>query len=196
MIKEAGPEYAMQKTRRLLIILLICSVGMFGFGYALVPLYNVLCKNLGINGKTGIAPEAASAVTAIDRSRTITVQFLSSNNAYLPWKFYPYRRSIEIHPGENTYVSYYAKNLSNAAMTVQAIPSVAPGIAAKYLKKTECFCFAQQTLKAGASMNMPLIFHLDRNLPKEINTVTLAYTLFDVTHMKKKTTSKVIGKIN
>ena len=170
--------------KRLTIILLLIAIGMFGFGYALVPLYNVLCKNLGINGKT--SNEASSPVSSVDLSRTITVQFLATNNANLPWQFRPNQTSVEIHPGQNTRVSYYAKNNAHKTMTVQAIPSVTPSIAAKYLKKTECFCFRQQTLASGASMDMPILFHLDRDLPKEINTVTLSYTLFDNTNMKRR----------
>ncbi len=195
---ETAPQAVQRfsKIRRLTIILLFCSVGMFGFGYALVPMYNVMCKSLGLNGKTSTAPEAL-AVAAVDKSRTITVQFLASNNSNLPWKFHPYRSTVVIHPGENTRVAYYAKNLSGKTMIVQAIPSVAPGVAAKYLKKTECFCFTQQTLNGHEAMNMPLLFHLDIELPKDINTVTLAYTLFDVTDMKRKNAAgKNVGKIN
>lgn len=182
-----------KRIKRLTIILLLVAVSMFGFGYALVPLYNVLCKQLGINGKT--SSEASTAITAVDVTRTITVQFLATNNANLPWQFHPNQASVEIHPGENTRVSYYAKNESGKTMVVQAIPSVSPGIAAKYLKKTECFCFRQQTLDSQASLDMPLLFHIDRDLPKNINTVTLAYTLFDVTNMKKKAPSNEVGRI-
>ncbi len=183
-----------RKSKRLAMILLICALAMFGFGYALVPLYNVLCQRLGFNGKTsGMA--SAAVVSSIDESRTITVQFLATNNANLPWKFHPYRTSIEVHPGENTKVAYFAKNLSDQTMTVQAVPSVSPGLAAKYLKKTECFCFAQQTLKSNESMDMPLLFHLDRDLPENVHTVTLSYTLFDTTHMKKTKPLDETGKI-
>lgn len=189
--KEGRPP---KSSKKLAIILLVCAVLMFGFGYALVPLYNVLCNRLGINGKTPNVADAA--VTAVDLSRTVTVQFLAINNAKLPWKFYPYRTSVDVHPGENTKVAYFARNDADHTMTVQAIPSVSPGIAAKYLKKTECFCFAQQTLKSQDTMDMPLIFHLDRDLPKDIKTVTLAYTLFDVTGMKPATASgRPVGKI-
>ncbi len=180
---EKSPQ---KKTQRLALILLICAVAMFGFGYALVPLYDVLCKSLGFNGKT--SGQVSSAVSSVDMTRLVTVQFLATKNANLPWKFYPYRTVVEVHPGQNTHVAYFAKNDSDHTMTVQAIPSVAPGPAAKYLKKTECFCFAQQTLASHDTMDMPLIFHLDRDLPKDIHTVTLSYTLFDVTHMKKTST--------
>jgi cytochrome c oxidase assembly protein subunit 11 len=180
-----------KSSKRLLIILLLVAVAMFGFGYALVPLYNVLCARLGINGKT--SNEVSSPINAIDMTRTITVQFLATKNANLPWQFRPNQKQVEIHPGQNIRVSFYAKNESNKTMTVQAIPSVAPGIAAKYLKKTECFCFRQQTFASNASMDMPILFHLDRDLPAHIQTVTLSYTLFDNTGREKSERLEVIG---
>lgn len=183
-----------KKIRRLAIILLALAVGMFGFGFALVPFYDVLCNKLGFNGKTG-GKESLAAVSAVDKTRTITVQFLATNNENLPWKFYPQQTTIEVHPGENTRTAFYAENNSDKEMTVQAVPSVTPGPAAKYLKKTECFCFNRQTLKSHASMNMPLLFHIDRDLPANVNTVTLAYTLFDVTGMKSKVDEKKVGRI-
>lgn len=192
---STDPEAPGKKTKRLAIILLICAVAMFGFGYALVPLYNVLCQTLGFNGKTS-GMVSTDTVSSVDNTRTITVQFLATKNANLPWKFYPYRTTVEVHPGQNTHIAYFAKNDSDHTMTVQAIPSVAPGPAAKYLKKTECFCFAQQTLASHDTMDMPLIFHLDRDLPKDIHTVTLSYTLFDVTNMKQNVSKEKINKIS
>lgn len=184
-----------KSTKRIALILFLFVIGMFGFGYALVPIYNVLCDTLGLNGKTGGAVTASNA--AIDYSRDITVQFLASNNANLPWKFYPMITTVSVHPGANTKVAYFAQNDSNKTMTVQAIPSVTPGLAAKHLKKTECFCFDRQTLKSGQVIEMPLLFHLDNTLPKNIHTVTLAYTLFDVTNMpKNKKSRQSVGKIN
>jgi cytochrome c oxidase assembly protein subunit 11 len=170
---------------RLPIILSLVVIGMFGFGYAMVPLYNVMCKALGINGKTG---DASAPSVAIDYKRMITVQFLATNNANLPWKFYPMTPSIRIHPGQNAQVAFFAENDSGKTMTVQAIPSVTPGLAAKYLKKTECFCFNQQTLNNKQSMKMPLIFHIEVDVPSEVHTLTLAYTLFDATNIAKKKT--------
>jgi len=181
------------RSKRLAIKLLLVAVLMFGFGYALVPLYDVICENLGINGKTDST--ASLAVATVDTTRKITVQFLATNNENLPWKFHPNQTTIEIHPGQNTRVTYYAKNESNKTMTVQAIPSVTPGLAAKYLKKTECFCFRQQTLASGEEMEMPLLFHLDRDLPKNIHTVTLSYTLFDVTGKQQEVPEERVGKI-
>lgn len=183
MVNESEPNRD-KKQRRLLIVLSCFVVAMFGFGYAMVPLYNVLCSTLGINGKTGT--QVALDDTGIDETRTITIQFLSTTNAYIPWEFRPRLRTIRLHPGENKAVAYFAKNNTDHDMIVQAIPSVTPGIAAKYLKKTECFCFTQQKMKGHEEMDWPLLFHIDRNLPKNIHTITLAYTLFDVTNMPGK----------
>lgn len=168
--------------RKLIVILSSLVLGMFAFGFALVPIYNSICKTLGINGKTN--PEAiAYDVTKakIDQNREITVEFVSTNNSGVPWAFYPKVRKIKIHPGEIAKLAFYAENKTDHPMTVQAIPSVTPGVAAKYLKKTECFCFARQTLNGHEAMNMPLLFHLDTDLPERVHTVTLSYTLFDVT---------------
>lgn len=155
---------------------------MFGFGYALVPLYNVMCKQLGINGKTEGFQQAYAG--KIDKSRTITVEFLATNNDGLNWSFFPATHKIKLHPGEMKRVAYFAKNETNHAMSVQAIPSVSPGVAARYLKKTECFCFTQQTLGAHEGRDMPLLFHLDPDIPKYVKRISLAYTLFDVSNFK------------
>lgn len=183
-----------QKTHtRLVSILTVTVIAMFGFGYALVPIYNALCQVWNINGKTN--PMVAAASNApVDTSREITIEFLATNNANLTWDFRPTVTKIRLHPGEMKKITYYARNNTNQKMTVQAIPSVTPGLAAKYLKKTECFCFNQQTLAANAEMEMPILFHLDPDLPKDIKTVTLAYALFDVSNMKLKPT-KTGGKI-
>lgn len=180
MIKPGKPEKK-SAHKRLLVTLVLIGIGMFGFGYAMVPLYNTFCSVLGINGKTGGPVVYNEKNAVVDMTRTITVEFLTTNNESLPWTFHPNKTSIEIHPGEQTKVTFFAKNNADKVMTVQAIPSVTPGIAAKYLKKTECFCFTAQTLKSHDARDMPVLFHLDPKLPKNINTVTLSYTLFDVT---------------
>ncbi|HRD69884.1 MAG TPA: cytochrome c oxidase assembly protein [Legionella sp.] len=170
-----------QKQRKLLVILTLIVLGMFAFGFALVPIYNSLCKTLGINGKTNpqaIAYDVSKAKIATDRE--VLVEFVATNNSGVPWAFFPKVKKIKVHPGEIVKLAFYAENKTDHQMTVQAIPSVTPGIAAKYLKKTECFCFTQQTLNGHEAMNMPLLFHLDTELPDDVNTVTLAYTLFDV----------------
>ncbi|MBS0359261.1 MAG: cytochrome c oxidase assembly protein [Proteobacteria bacterium] len=172
-----------KKNVRLIIKLFLIAVVMFGFGFALVPIYNVMCKALNINGKISGATSYDASHQSIDKTREITVEFVATNNANLPWTFHPLKNKIHIHPGEMTRVAFYAKNNADQVMKVQAIPSITPGLAAKYLKKTECFCFTQQTLKPNESMDMPILFHIDPDLPKSINTITLSYTLFDVSNL-------------
>lgn len=183
-----------QANKRLTTKLLVIAVLMFGFGFALVPLYNVMCKTLGINGKT--SGTAVAENKQIDKTRTVTVEFLATNNENLPWEFHPNVKRVQLHPGEMKKISYFAKNDTNRPMVVQAIPSVTPGLAAQYIKKTECFCFTQQTLKGHASRDMPLLFHLDPHLPKNIHTITLSYTLFDVTNRHLKVRPEKAGKIS
>src|SRR5438067_133014 len=122
--------------KKIIILLSLIPVGMFVFGFALVPLYSVLCNALGINGKTNQYSE--KNMTWVDHSRTVSVLFVANINSNLPWEFYPKIRKIEIHPGENYQLAYFAKNNSDHTMMVQAIPSVTPGIAARHLKKTQC----------------------------------------------------------
>lgn len=167
---------------RLVTILTVIVLGMFGFGFALVPIYNSLCQTLGINGKTNNQAVSSDTLsTAVDLNRTVMVEFVATKNGSVPWAFYPKTRKLAVHPGEIARLAFYAENKTPYRMTVQAIPSVTPGIAAKYLKKTECFCFTQQTLNGHEAMDMPLLFHLDTDLPANVKTITLAYTLFDVT---------------
>jgi cytochrome c oxidase assembly protein subunit 11 len=167
---------------KLVLTLFFVVIGMFGFGFALVPIYNSLCKTLGINGKVYLEVNGRDTVsTKVMGEREIRVEFVATNNSGVPWAFYPKINKIKIHPGEIARLAFYAENKTDHRMTVQAIPSITPGIAAKYLKKTECFCFTQQTLNGHEAMDMPLLFHLDSDLPANVNTITLAYTLFDVT---------------
>lgn len=168
------------KHKKLIVILVGIVLGMCAFAYALVPIYNTLCRSFGINGKPDLTPELPSA--AIEHNRSVNVEFLTTENKSLPWKFYPKVKKMTVHPGESARVIYYVENQSDHTMIVQAIPSITPGPAARYFKKTECFCFTQQTLKAHESMELSLLFHLDPRLSKDVNTLTLAYTLFDVTN--------------
>lgn len=168
---------------KLVVTLFFVVICMFGFAFALVPVYNALCKTLGINGKTYQASQRyVPSASTVEKTREIQVEFVATNNSGIPWLFYPKISTIKVHPGEIAKLEFYAENQTNHRMTVQAIPSVTPGIAAKYIKKTECFCFEQQTLNGHEAMDMPLLFHLDKDLPAYIKTITLAYTLFDVTH--------------
>lgn len=177
---------ARRKHTKVAGILAVVGILMFAFGFALVPIYNSLCKALSINGKVTqdkVVYPAANAKIAMDRE--VLVQFVATNNGGVPWNFYPKTTQIKVHPGKIERLAFYAENKTNYRMTVQAIPSVTPGIAAKYIKKTECFCFTQQTLNGHEAMDMPLLFHLDPDLPAEIKTITLAYALFDVTDRVK-----------
>jgi len=160
--------------------LLLVVVAMFGFGFALVPLYDVFCDITGLNGKTNSAAVSYEA-NGIDESRTVKVQFITRNAKGIPWKFEPVINEINVHPGEMKLVSFYAKNNAQHDIVGQAVPSVSPGLAANYFHKIECFCFTQQPLTAGADVEMSLQFYVDLALPEDINTLTLSYTLYDIT---------------
>lgn len=158
------------------------AVLMFAFVFVvMVPLYDVLCDALGINGKT--SSEAYTSVpAAVDESRTVSVQFLASNHAGMPWSFSPDTTVMRVHPGAVNETVYHAHNIMPAAMVGQAVPSVSPSRAAPYLHKTECFCFNHQPLDAGATAELPIRYIVDQDLPKDIKTITLSYTLFDITN--------------
>ncbi len=160
----------------------LISVAMFGFGYLLVPLYDVFCEITGLNGKTGqIDTTQAAVVYQPDLTRTITVQFIANHNATMPWEFAPAVTRLQVHPGKLYTTHYIAQNQTGNDMIAQAVPSVAPTAASRYFDKTECFCFSQQHLKADARKEMPLQFVINPKIPDNIQTVTLAYSLFDVT---------------
>lgn len=163
--------------------LVVVAVAMFAFVFVvMVPLYNVLCDALGINGKTsGEAYVAAQA--GVDESREITIQFVATNNDGMPWDFGPSQTMMQVHPGASNSTVFLARNPMPEAMVAQAIPSVSPSRAAEYFHKTECFCFNQQPLDGRSAAEMPLQFIIDRDLPDDIRTITLSYTLFDVTAM-------------
>lgn len=170
-----------KRNKRHLIIMVIIAIGMFGFGYALVPLYNVMCSTLGINGKISGQAIYNPLTTHLDKSRLLTVEFLTNDQAQLNGKFFPLKKKVQVHPGEQKRVAFYIENPEQHQIIVQAIPSVSPGIAAKYLKKTECFCFTQQTLHAKEGRDMPVVFHFDPELPKDIKVVTISYTVYNIT---------------
>ncbi len=158
----------------------LSAMAMFGFAFALVPLYGVFCAITGLNGKTGGAIDAVAAISMpVDVNRLVTVEFLSSVKSGLPWNFRPVTRKMQVHPGKIYETYYIARNKSSRDVVGQAVPSVAPGIAARYFKKIECFCFTQQTLAAGEQRQMPLRFVLDPGLPASVSVVTLSYTFFE-----------------
>ncbi|GIU11191.1 cytochrome c oxidase assembly protein [Shewanella sp. c952] len=169
-----------KSNRKLITMLLLGAVGMFGFGFALVPLYDVLCDTLGINGKTQSTASVYKPVT-VDKNRTVTIEFVSQVQSDMPWEFKPQMNSMQVHPGELIRTHFVAKNLSAKHIVGQAIPSVSPGQGAAYFNKTECFCFNQQVLAATATADLPLIFYVDPELPDSISTLTLSYTLYNIT---------------
>ncbi|WP_286234301.1 cytochrome c oxidase assembly protein [Thalassotalea sediminis] len=172
-----GTEQNNQKTVKKLVLIVFA---MFGFGFALVPLYDVFCDITGLNGKTSnVAAQENQA--GIDKSRVITVQFISHLSKGIPWQFAPMVKEIKVHPGEMKLVKFYAKNEAARDIIGQAVPSVSPGRAANYFQKIECFCFNQQPLKAQEDVEMALQFYVDTELPEEVSTITLSYTLFDIT---------------
>jgi cytochrome c oxidase assembly protein subunit 11 len=182
----------MNKNRRTLVLGIIVAIAMFAFGFALVPMYNVLCSVTGLNGKTYNESVPLAPTSEIDYQRNVEVQFVTSTNGQLPWKFYPKTNNVSVHPGENKLVYFYAENVSDQGMVVQAIPSVSPGEAAKYLKKTECFCFTQEYLGAHKAVLMPVLFHFEPQLPVSITMVTLSYTMFDASHFIHKNTVRYL----
>ncbi|HHJ12755.1 MAG TPA: cytochrome c oxidase assembly protein [Gammaproteobacteria bacterium] len=173
-----NPEAAGVANRRVLRRLLFLVAGMFGFVFALVPLYNVFCDVTGLNGKTSGEPARVEGMQA-DTSRAVVVEFVTSVNQSLPWEFRPAVSRMEVHPGKTYKVNFFARNLSDREIVGQAIPSITPGQAAAYFKKTECFCFTEQTLEARQGREMPLIFTVDPGLPGDIKELALAYTFFD-----------------
>lgn len=160
-----------------LIKLVVSAVVMFGFGYALVPFYQKLCAVLEVDNLVGRS--TVSANSQVDRSRTVTVEF-DANLHQLPWKFKPLQNAVKVHPGEMVQVEYEVTNDKGREITGQAIPSYGPPVAAQYFRKLECFCFNKQTLEAGTSRRMPIVFVVDPALPKDVTTITLSYTFFEV----------------
>ncbi len=168
--------------------LAVISVGMFGFGYALIPIYKHICELTGVNilalsekdipGQSARATASSVANTQVDKSRLITVEF--DANARGPWQFKPEKRAVQVHPGELTTVVYEFQNVQNRTMAAQAIPSYAPKQAASHFNKLECFCFNQYTLAPGEKKQWPVAFVIDPKLSKDVTTITLSYTFFEV----------------
>ncbi len=171
--------------RRVITIGVTMAVVMFAFCFAMVPLYSLVCKKIGLNTSAPnndlLSPVSAETKEPPDLSRTIKVQFVAVNHNGMPWDFYPRTKSVLVHPGENKQVLFYAKNTTHKTMSVQAIPSMTPPESIGHFHKIQCFCFNQQTLKAQESKDMPMIFRIDKEIPKEVHVITLAYTLFDTT---------------
>ena len=177
MTANPNQDDKQQDNKKVIRNLLFAVVGMFGFGFALVPLYDVFCDITGINGKTG-GQYVSDAPIQIDTSREIKVEFLANLNDGMPWEFEPLTRSVRVHPGEASRIEYVARNNTDRDIVGQAIPSVSPGVAAAHFQKTECFCFTEQVLKAGEEKIMPVVFMIDPSVDEDIHEVTLSYTFF------------------
>ena len=173
-------ESLRQKNTRLVQILFLVVVGMFGFGFALVPLYDVLCELTGINGKAE-SVEVEEVPYKVDTAREINVELLTSLNEATPLEFRTETKQLKIHPGEYQTVIFYAKNKTDKTLVAQAIPSFSPSAVANYFNKVECFCFKQQTFMPRESKTMPMRFVIKPDLPKDFKTITLSYTFFDNT---------------
>ena len=196
-MSKPQPDPALQRDNRALLTkLAVVAALMFGFGYALVPLYKAICEALGINvlslserQVSGIGKPADGRNTQVDRSRSITVEF--DANARGPFDFKPAQRSLEVHPGELVTVMYEFRNTQNRTLAAQAIPSYAPKQATAHFNKLECFCFSEYTLAPGESRQWPVVFVIDPRLPRDVTTITLSYTFFEV---KGKVAAKVEGR--
>ena len=176
-----------EKVRGSTRLLTALVIGMFGFGFAMVPLYDLICAATGLNGSTtGRIKEDTYIQGRIDYGRVITVEFDATNNADLPWEFYPMVKKVDVYLGEIKEVNYFAKNNSDKTIIAQAIPGITPWQATSHFNKTECFCFTQQKLEPGESKVMPLRFVIDNDLPEGLKTITLSYTFMDTDRTKLK----------
>jgi cytochrome c oxidase assembly protein subunit 11 len=166
--------------RRMLGKLAVVAMLMFGFGYALVPIYRTICDALGINvlARAEVQGGEAAGNSQVDLSRIVTIEFDANSRG--PWDFKPAQAKVDVHPGEVTTVMYEFRNRQNRTMAAQAFPSYAPNVAMAHFKKLECFCFTEHVLKPGESKQWPVVFVVDRKLPKDVRTITLSYTFFEV----------------
>ena len=164
-----------QENRRLMGKLIVITVGMLGFGFAMVPMYRQICDAIGISQTRTVAPMN----TQVDASREVTVELLASS-AGLDWKFEPLERQVKLHPGEVANVRYRVVNTLGRPVTAHAVMNTAPMLAAKWIVKQECFCFSNQTLAAGESRDMPVVFRVSADAPRDLSTISLSYTFFEV----------------
>ena len=168
------PEVALQN-RVLMTKLLVIAVLMLGFGFAMVPMYKQICEALGITQSRSVG----STNTQVDPSRSVTIELVASS-AGLPWKFEALDRTLTLHPGEVRTVRYRVVNTLGRPITAHAVMNTAPAMAARWLIKTECFCFSDQTLSAGEAREMPVVFRVSTDAPKDLDTISLSYTFFEV----------------
>jgi cytochrome c oxidase assembly protein subunit 11 len=174
-----------RSNRSMLLKLVLVVFVMGGFGYAMVPMYKSICEVLGVNvvarndaDSNAYGSKSVPSNSQVDLARNVTVEF--DANARGPWEFHPAQSSLVVHPGEMNTVMYEFRNTQPRTMTAQAIPSYAPGVAAAHFTKVECFCFTQHTLAPGESKTWPVVFYVDSKLPRDVKTITLSYTFFEV----------------
>ncbi|CAH0528936.1 cytochrome c oxidase assembly protein [Vibrio hippocampi] len=179
------PDSEKPSHKRLISLLCLSVIAMFGFGFALVPLYDIMCEALGINGKTNTISAVQPVGMQPDKSRTVNVEFMAHINPDMPWLFKPKTVTMQVHPGEVVQTAYLATNLSQSSLIGQAVPSVSPGLGASYFNKIECFCFNHQPLQAQQSTEMPLIFYIELDIPDSIHTLTLSYTLYNLSSQQQ-----------
>lgn len=184
--------------RKMVTKLSLVAVAMFGFGYALVPLYDLICDvtGWGWNSETGRIDQTAVAKQKIDESRRVVVEFMGHAETNLPWEFKPMQSRLIVVPGKIMTARYLARNLSDQVVTGQAIPSVVPIRATRYFKKLECFCFSKQTLKPGESKEMVLKFVVNQRLAKDIDTITLSYAFFNMDKKAARAEARVSNKVS
>ena len=167
------------KNRRLAWRLSLIVLAGLMFGFALAPLYDVMCKAIGLNGKADTTATVVEKSLKVDKTRWVTVIFTGNTMPGLSWSFSPTENSVRVHPGEIKLTTYLVKNNSGESVTGVAVPSVSPELASLYFKKIECFCFNQQALQAGESKELPLRFYVSPDLPDDVNTVTLSYAFYN-----------------
>lgn len=180
--------------RRTVARTLFALAGMFAFAFALVPLYDVFCEVTGLNGKVDTQGQALVA-EEVDESRAVTVQFVTRTSAGLPWNLEMKTPQIRVHPGQSAEVDFTFHNTGDSAVWGRAVPSVSPARANPHLRKLACFCFEEQRLQAGERLELPLVFQLTRDLPPDVNTVTLVYTLYPVTRDEAALQARASGGI-
>lgn len=174
-----------KETRNQLLRLSAVTAVMFCFGFAFAPLYRVICQVTGVNLQAG-EMKLTGEVPAVDKDRWVTVQFMTTVNGGADWAFRPETQSVRVHPGELTSVVFHAQNPAGETLVAQAVPSITPIEASGHLRKTECFCFRQQSFAPHEARDMPVRFMIDPALPKTLDTVTLSYTFFDVTSVARR----------
>ena len=178
-VSGAGEIQRSHKNQRLAWRLVLVAVFFAGFGFALVPLYDVFCQLTGFNGRTNAVAHVVGKNTQIDTTRWVNVEFLSHTMPGVDLELAPEQFSMRVHPGDVIHTNYVVKNNSKEIFVGQAVPSITPAVAAPFFQKIECFCFSQQTFQPGESRTMPVVFVVDPEMSRQLGTVTLSYTFFE-----------------